>query len=148
MGPPPEPRENRYNSRSQGALYLCDSEEGVRRELCPEGEGQLALQDYVLPLDSLRLADFAASGLSELLSAAFDMAESSLVPGRVGRGDFLFSQVLADLVRESRFQGMLVPGVRGDREHRYLNVVVFDPPAGHDWPLWSRKESGFRVASA
>lgn len=145
MGPPPTPQDSRYSSDGQVALYLCNSEAGVHKELCPrDGECRIFLQEYILPLTPLRFADFAGPDLSEFVSAAFDMAEGSHVCGRVGRGDFLFSQLLADLVRESEFQGMLVPGVRGDKACQYLNIVVFDPPAGRDWRLWSRKGSGFR----
>jgi len=145
MGPPQTPHENRYNSPSQTVLYLCDSRLGVNMELCPEGRCRLLLQEYILPLISLKLADFSNPDLSEFVDAAFDMAESSRVSGRAGRADFLFSQLLADLVREAGFHGMLVPGVRGDPERRYLNVVVFDPPTSRDWRLWSLRDSGFRL---
>jgi len=145
MGPPAQAgKEGRYNSASQVVLYLCDSEEGVRREFSLKLGGKLFLQEYILPLGSLQLADFSVPDPNEFTSAVFDRAEISGEDSRIGRHDFEFSQLVADLVREGGFQGMLVPGVHGDSEFRYLNVVVFDPPAASGWRVWSQKGKGFR----
>ena len=145
MGPPQQPgEEGRYNSSCRVALYLCDSDEGVRREFSlPPGQ-KLFLQEYILPLESLLIADFSHPDVSEFISAVFRMAEISGQDSPIGRDDFVFSQLVADLVRESGFEGMLVPGVRGDNELHYRNVVVFDPPAVSSWRCWSRKGAGFR----
>jgi hypothetical protein len=126
-------------------LYLCDSIQGVFNELAKNGGGGLILQDYLLP-PSLRLANFADPCVSEFLQGAFDMAENSMVDGRVGRTGYLFSQVLAEITLEAEYDGMIVPGVRGNRDLRYRNVVVFNPL--DKWTAWSCQDAGFRFVKA
>jgi hypothetical protein len=147
MGPPPRgaAQGSRYAAPGIIVLYLCDSTEGVIKELpVPAGRG-LFFQDYELAT-SIRLADFTDPQLSEFLKAVFDMAENSMVDGRVGPIGYGFSQVVAEIVREAGFEGMIVPGVRGHKDLRYRNVVVFEP--GDNWLAWSRREAGFRFSAS
>ena len=90
----------------------------------------------------LRLGDLAASDLTEFVKAVFDVAENSAVEGRVGPTTLLFTQVVARIVREAGFDGMVVPGVRGTTDFKYRNVVVFD--ATNRWAEWSGRDAGFR----
>jgi RES domain len=138
MGPPEQdPHGRRYNPPGQPALYLSDSEEGLRRELSVlDVEGIPYVQRYRLPLDRLRIADFSAdcSQIPEdhFLVAVFSIAEECKVEGR-GPNRYIFSQIVAELVA-AHFDGMRVPGVRGNPDAHYNNVVVFRPHRG--WQAW------------
>ena len=68
MGPPAalRAREGRYNSVGRPALYLCDSEEGVRRELGLTAAFRAAfLQEYRVDTQLTRIADLAVPTLGE-----------------------------------------------------------------------------------
>ena len=143
MGPPRSAISGgRYNSVGWVVLYLCDSVAGVRREVTRNAGTRLCVQRYEIPAKALKLLD-GSGQVSELVGGAFDMAESARVDGRVGPSDFQFGQVVAQLVREAGFGGMLIPGVRGDAELKYRNVIVFEP--GDRWIEWSQKDEGFSV---
>ena len=147
MGPedPPE-RGGRYNAPGVIALYLCDSKDGVLRELKPIPGRRVFLQDYEIPLDELRLADCSSGDLTDFMKAVFDRAERCSVEGHVESSNYMFSQVVGQLVREAAFEGMLVPGVRGVPGFQYRNVVVFD--THNRWRTWSRQDAGFRYVMA
>lgn len=147
MGPedPPE-HGGRYNVPGVVALYMCDSNDGVLRELKPRSGTRVFLQDYEIPPDELRLADCSSDVLTNYIEAVFDMAESNSVAGRVGPSEYTFSRVVGQLVREAGFEGMLVPGVRGDLDLQYQNVVIFDKDKR--WRTWSRQDGGFRYVIA
>src|SRR6266496_4743689 len=61
------------------ALYLCDSIDGVLRELVPAPGSRVFIQDYTLFPTSLRLADFSSVHVTDLVKAVFDVAENSRV---------------------------------------------------------------------
>ena len=80
----------------------------------------------------LRIADLTDIPADHFVAAVFSQAESCKVAGR-GPDSYLFSQVVAEIV-STRFDGMRIPGVRGESDFHYSNVVVFSPhPA---WPTW------------
>jgi hypothetical protein len=135
LGPPPEGwvcPENRYNCVSETVLYLCSREPAVAREVTTEPDNDLYCLDYRLPLQDLRVADFTDAALDPLLNAVFEIAETFNVDGR-GPATYSFSQFVAQVVA-GVFDGMMVPGVRGDRTLRYSNVVIFRPhPRWREW---------------
>jgi hypothetical protein len=137
LGPPPVGRpcpENRYNRADEGVLYCCTSEGGVAREVTIGAGNELYLQAYKIPLQQLRIADFTDAALDPLLNGVFEIAESCMVEGR-GPDSYDFSQFVAELVAGS-FDGMMVPGVRGDRALRYSSVVIFRPhPRWREWVI-------------
>jgi hypothetical protein len=140
MGPPPAAtRNNRYNRIGDFAFYLCDSDTGVFREVASP-TGKVFLQDYQIPFDQLRVADLCDERLSDFMRAVFDFAETCGFVERGGSDDLSFSQAVAHLVREMSFDGMLVPGVRGEKGHHYRNVVLL---GAHSWEEWSLRENGF-----
>ena len=59
MGPPPADKvaNERYNYDGQPVLYLCDSIEGVAREM-KQDQKRVWFQGYTLPLEGLCIADF------------------------------------------------------------------------------------------
>jgi hypothetical protein len=137
MGPPPlnlPLREGRYNRHGEQVLYLADSLEGVRREMeCPN-EGTLWVIRFCVPIASLHIADFSSWWPSDhLITAVFSRAEMCKVPGR-GPDNYVFSQTEGDLVSK-RFDGMMVPGVRGAPGAHYRNVVLFHKFEG--WQSWA-----------
>jgi hypothetical protein len=137
MGPPPinhSAPEGRYNERGKAVLYLCDSEEGIRRELDHwHSQGSTYIQPYILPLAKLRIADFARLPEDRFETAVFAKAEDCKVQGRSPES-YMFSQLVAKLVCSQKFDGMRVPGVRGTGTIRYNNIVVFQPHP--DWRSW------------
>ncbi len=135
MGPPDSsfaPGEGRYYADGRRALYLADSENRVRREM---GRWNKVGAPYVvrasLPL-TVRIADLSHLSTDDLISTVFWCAEMC---GLEGYGDrpYRFSQIIAELVAE-RFDGMRVPGVRGEPGHHYRNIVLFHQLEG--WPNW------------
>ena len=141
IGPRPldlTPVEGRYHALGQHALYLCDSELGVTKELADEYRGgSLYVQAYALPSEQKRIADLTEFPAGHILTTVFALAEECQVPGR-GPASYRFSQRVAELVRR-HFRGMKVPGVRGASGQYYKNVVVFDPHP--DWEKWLKPES-------
>ena len=136
MGPPPldcDPSGGRYNSPGEHVLYLSDSEEGVLRELSTWlVEGVPYVQRYRLPLDKLDIVDFTVIPDDHFVTAAFSKAEECYVDRR-GSSNYIFSQFLAELVM-AQFDGMRIPGVRGEPGSWYTNVVIFQPyPNWRDW---------------
>ena len=139
MGPPPSGSKvcGRYNYDGQIVLYLSCSSEGVDREM-REDRQSIWIQSYTLQLDHLRIADFRPlidakqipGDFDDLLNHVFWWTETASPDCGA---QFVFSQFVAGRVA-SAFDGMLVPGVRGDRSTRYDNVVLFRP---HDrWQDW------------
>jgi hypothetical protein len=135
LGPPPEGQpcpENRYNRENESVLYLCSCEAAIPREVTAEPDNELYCLVYRLPLQDLRVADSTDAALDPLLSAVFEIAETFNVEGR-GPATYSFSQFVAQVVA-GVFDGMMVPGVRGDPSFRYSNIVVFRPhPRWREW---------------
>ncbi len=131
MGPPPVGRApaNRYNEAGHSVLYLCQSEAGLIAEPI-NGDGSLWIQRFSLPLDRLLVADFSSLDQDDFLSKVFWFAE---LAGNADVGfTFRFSQLVASIVSQ-RFDGMLVPGVRGQKDCHYSNVVLFRPVKWKSW---------------
>jgi hypothetical protein len=142
MGPPPCARVakgQRYNSAGKIALYLSTTERGVRCEL---EHRRLCIQEYIVDVDSHRIADFARDGVPKILNNAFEVAECAKVDGRGGLSSYRFPQFLAALAARAGFQGILVRGVR-DEARTYNNLVMFDP--SKTWKSWSKMDIGFRT---
>jgi hypothetical protein len=111
---------------------------GVRSEL-PTATDPIWIQNFQLAGSGLRIADITStkSHGSGLVAASFWFAELS---GSEGYPTIAFSQHLAKLVAKN-FDGMLIPGVRGDRDLEYDNVVIFRP--AHKWTQWLTAESPY-----
>ena len=125
-------REGRYNRSGDRMLYLSDSEEGVLCELRTRQIQGIYVIRYRLPLDKLNIADFTKIPDDHFVATVFSKAEECKVDGR-GPNSYIFSQLVAELVM-ARFDGMRIPGVRGNRGFWYSNVVIFQPyPNWRDW---------------
>lgn len=138
LGPPqpgPSLRDGRYNTQEGVVLYLASTHEGVAREF-KWNIGDVWVQQYVIPGDELRVADFSPPACSdEFLNTVFWWAETA---GETGcPAPAAFSQTVAEIVRDE-FDGMLVPGIRGDDGHRYRNVIMFQPC--RSWRAWGIKD--------
>ncbi len=137
MGPVPNDcvaKEGRYHCKGDRALYLADSEEGVRREMeAWHTVGTAYVIRVDIPLTSLRIADFSNCPPDHLFTAVFAQAEICNIPGR-GPANYIFSQTIGRLVSE-RFDGMQIPGVRGAPGAHYNNVVLFHHL--DDWGTWT-----------
>lgn len=132
MGPPPSASapEGRYNKVGESVLYLCESERAVLEEPIT-GTGPLWIQRFVLPADQLAIADFSSVRGDDFLSKVFLFAELAGNPGVAVQ--LCFSQFVASLVSR-HFDGMWIPGVRGNKNHRYCNLVMFR--AESRWRDW------------
>jgi hypothetical protein len=140
MGPPPHRPAGRYNAPGDDVFYLCNSARGVFPELHTKAGDRLFLQEYRVPINSLRVGNFASPALPDFLKAVFNMAEEEARQCRSLPSPF--SQLVAQLVREAGFGGMIVPGVRGTPEFHYQNVDIFN--VGDQWKAWSCRDAGFR----
>jgi RES domain len=130
FGPPPaeRTRQGRYNKEGHPVLYLCSSPSGGVRELGPPGPGEpLWFQRFRLPSE-LKILDVRRLSDDSFASAVFWAIESSRDrsagdPPRLGAR-------ITELIA-LRYDGMLVPGVRGEPGAPYSNVVIFGP--GGQW---------------
>lgn len=129
FGPPPPDRakRGRYNAEGLPALYLCSSVKGVVRELgSPPAGCKLWIQRFQIRPE-LRMADARELTIDSFAAALFWLIESGrdrsthppLLGQRVGR------------LIAAAFDGLLVPGVRGEPNELYWNAVVFRP--GDRW---------------
>jgi hypothetical protein len=136
FGPPPPPgrTQTRYNRAGNSALYLADSEYGVRREMVHWAiRGTPYAQKFVIPVGAtLRIANFTETSADDLITAVFGVAENENVHG-LGAAAYDFSNAVADIVR-SKFDGMRVPGCRGEYPQVYHNIVLFNPDGR--WERW------------
>ncbi len=131
FGPPPSgsASRGRYNAAGVPALYLCSSVNGVERELGTPPPGcTLWIQRFQI-VPELRMADARELPIDSFAAAVFWLIESgrdrSLTPPRLGRR---FGQIIG-----TEYDGLVVPGVRGEPNELYWNAVVFRP---EDW--WRR----------
>jgi hypothetical protein len=135
---PPSPENacrGRYNAEGSHALYLCSSRTGVMRELnYPKTKRRLWIQRFRM-LPQLRMADARQLPIDSPAAAVFYFIES-------GRDRLTDSPRLGQrlgLVIGQKYDGLLVPGVRGneilpmvkgDSGELYWNAVIFRPD---DW---------------
>jgi len=143
IGPPcrQQAAAGRYNKEGEPVLYLCDTEDGVKREFgVQKKRGRLFCQRFSIPISALRIADFRGGDPNSMTSQVFSIAEDCGVQGR-GPDSYTFSQTVAEIVRQARFDGMVIPGVRGDRERHYCNVVIFDPWRDERWRSWVERSA-------
>lgn len=146
MGPPDDDQANtggRYNRAGESVFYLCDSEDGVRRELAGR-QGPMWVQKYRINPSDYRIADIRANqtNAEDFVNCVLFFAELAGVDGYPG---FEFSQTIAELVG-TRFDGMMVPGVRGDNQCNYHNVVMFRAHA--IWRTWLTGTSPYQLRTA
>jgi hypothetical protein len=130
FGPPPAEltRRGRYNDAGHPVLYLCSSPSGVVRELGPSRPGwSVWFQRFRLPselkiLDARRLSDDSfASAVFWVIESSRNRSEGD--PPRLGTR-------VAELIA-LRYDGMVVPGVRGEPGDLYSNAIIFRP--GDRW---------------
>lgn len=124
MGPCPKDKfvpskENRYNFDFV-AFYLAETELGVKRELKPP-DGKICILKYTINFDELRIADFADDE-HKLVNELMFHCELS---GEEGYRSKDFSQHVGKIVL-SLFDGIIVRGVRGDKNYHYKNLVWFN----------------------
>jgi RES domain len=122
FGPPPPQRltRGRYNAKGDPALYLCSTKAGVMRELEPTPVGcELWIRRFRL-LPELRMADARELPINSFAAAVFWLIEH----GRNRRQYPRLGERVGHLV-SCDFDGLIVPGVRGDPTELYWNAVVF-----------------------
>lgn len=137
MGPPTNPKAGRYNRDGVSVLYLCDREEGVRRELQARSSSDFSwVQRYAIPPQARGIADLTAVGPDSIVASACWFAELAAPDAAP---TWAFSQFVAELVSD-QFDGMRVPGVRGTNTLRYANVVIFSP--AQRWSAWVDRSMG------
>jgi len=127
FGPPPNPASGRYNRAGQAALYLGSEVRGLSAEMRQyANSGEQFYWARYSGADSASLVDLSEPSAHPALHFAFDRAEG------LGVG-YEAAQRLADVIRELSIDGMIVPGVRGNKLHHYNNLVVFNFGGWRDW---------------
>lgn len=136
FGPPllKNSNQNRYSKDDEPALYLSGSTDGVKAELydIPENKVYLYSQKYQLTNASLKMADLSVECYNPIITQAFDRSELELDAEQYWK-----SQILAKMIKETGFDGMIVPRVRGKGGNRYKNIVLFCPKQG-----WKHNDDG------
>lgn len=139
FGPPPPTipaPPGRYGIRQCNVLYLSDSIDGGLREIARQADMHRWYQKFVISTDDFKIVDFSKTAPYDFISQVFWFTELAAEVG--GRpASFLFSQTIAELLA-ANFDGIVVPGVRGDKHLRYRNVVIFRP--SDTWPKWLRDD--------
>jgi hypothetical protein len=122
FGPRQPARRRRYNAKGTSALYLCSTRAGVVRELGPFAAGrQLWIRQFRI-LPELRMADARELPIDSLAAAVFWLIEH-------GRDRWQFPRLgerVGHLV-SCKYDGLIVPGVTGERTELYWNAVIFRP---------------------
>jgi hypothetical protein len=146
--PPEHVQSGRYNDVGVPVLYLSAVETLSGAERAVTGERgavenghDLWMQQFVIPLGSLRIADFTVAALdpTSYLNAVLQHAEWHQDLGDARTRGSAFSRAVAAMVAR-RFDGMKVAGVRGLRSwnshegYSYSNFVVFEPR--EQWRAW------------
>jgi hypothetical protein len=122
FGPPPSASvgAGRYNAAGVPALYLCSSVNGVKRELGTPPPGcTLWIQRFQI-VPELRMADARELPIDSFAAAVFWLIES----GRDRRPRL--GQRVGQII-DAEYDGLVVPGVRGEPNELYWNVIVFRP---------------------
>jgi hypothetical protein len=124
MGPCPKDKfhpskENRYNF-DFAAFYLAQTEIGVIKELKPP-DGKVCILKYTIDFNKLRIADLTDDGL-RLVNDLMFLCE---LCGEEGYPSKEFSQSIGKYL-SSLFDGVVVRGVRGDKNYHYNNLVWFN----------------------
>jgi len=124
MGPCPKDKfrpseENRYNFDFV-AFYLAETELGVKRELKPP-DGKVCILKYTINFDELHVADFSDDSLRLVNELLFHCE----LCGEEGYPTKKFSQYIG-MYLSSLFDGVIVRGVRGDKNCHYKNFVWFN----------------------
>jgi len=125
FGPPPLhlAKRGRYNREGVQVLYLCSSAKGVMRELGMPLAGQkLWIQRFRL-LPHMQLADARELPMDSLAAAVFWLIESGR--DRASQPPHLGERV--GQILSVKYDGLIVPGVRGEPNELYHNVVIFHP---------------------
>lgn len=124
FGPPKTPHHGRYSLNDSAVLYLSSEAGGARREIVASASDRVWCQRFIIP-NSIRVVDFTALHSSSFEASVLWFAELAN-DSEPQPATFAFSQTVSRMVA-SEFDSMLVPGVRGDQDFRYSNLVVFRP---------------------
>lgn len=145
----PTPKEyaqnNRYSKQNERAFYLIDNPKFIKNEI---GLTEWIEQKYIInPIThKLKLANVTSSNveLHNDLAHIFKISES----GKSSTGidfekiskenydnKYLISQFIANLFKEYKWDGLVIPGVHGHSEEHYNNIVIFEHVLD-DWQSW------------
>jgi RES domain len=125
FGPPPFDlaKRGRYSAERVPALYLCSSKTGVIRELGAPPEGfKCWIQRFRISagLRMVHARDLATDSLAAAVLWLIESGRDRLSdPPKLG-------QRLGELIGKD-YDGLIVPGVRGEPNELYWNAVVFHP---------------------
>ena len=144
IGPSPFPREGRYNKKGEQCLYLIDDDKFLSAEL---NSSNLLVQEYHIPTDIFKKIAYLPScnkELDDMLAKAFAMAEGEKTScgfdierglEKRNRSKYSFSQLLASIFKEYKWDGLYIPGVHGGKGKFYSNLVIFDSIC-EQWEDW------------
>ncbi len=128
LGPPPSNKASlgRYNSAGEVRLYLTSEVFALPLEVPGAQNCPIYFVEYELD-KSLAIADARNFGEDHFSSAVFRMIEN-FAPEDYSE----FGHYIVNLI-SNIYDGMIVPGVHGDEDRRYFNVIVFKPDRWTDW---------------
>jgi len=112
-------KENRFNF-DFAAFYLAETELGAKREVNPP-RGRVCILKYTINFDELKVVDLADDDLRLVNELMFHCE----LCGQEGYPSKEFSQHVGKYLL-SLFDGVIVRGVRGDKNYHYKNLVILN----------------------
>jgi hypothetical protein len=145
IGPSPSPKDGRYNTKEEKALYLIDNVHFLAGEL---GSSKLLVQEFEINLAELRVADLSSENklIDNSLALLFQMTERGKLASGLdfeavlqnkGKSRYLLSQRIAASFRAHGWQALYIPGVHGKPGMHYRNLVIFGPCVDR-WREWAK----------
>ena len=144
IGPPPKPKDGRYNYEGESCLYLTDNINSLPLEL---NSKKILIQNYEIPINRHKIADLSPNNtnLNNNLAMAFGMTESGKTfvgynfeeqLKNEGKSRYAISQLLSSYFKQYGWEGLLMPGVHGGNGYHYNNLVIFSSIIKH-WEKWA-----------
>lgn len=144
VGPPNEPKANRYNNENELALYLIDNIEFLYSEI---KSNEILLQKYKIPIDEINIADISPENesIDNNLAIIFDICETGQTSKGInienslknsGKSKYFISQKIAKIFKELGWDGLYIPGIHGIKNQHYHNLCIFFQ-ALKDWEKWT-----------
>jgi hypothetical protein len=138
-------QNNRYSQKNERVFYLIDKPKYIKNEVALD---EWIEQKYILnsKTNKLKLADVTSSNkeLHNDLAHIFKTSESGKSSTGIDfekmckekyNNKYLISQFIAKLFKKYKWDGLVIPGVHGNSDGIYNNIVIFEHVLDN-WQSW------------
>ena len=138
-------KNNRYSEQNEMAFYLIDNPKFIKNEICLDSWIE---QKYIInPIKhKLKFADLTSSNkeLDNDLALIFKITESGKSSTGINfekicedkyNNRYKISQFIAKLFKKYDWDGLIIPGVHGEKDDVYNNIVIFEKVLNR-WQDW------------